>query len=91
LFPAIAEADRVLINGGFLAITDLDPIHRHKRPYHHKDGLFSYKQDYSEMFTASGMYFMVSKTSFSHRRPNFDLDGSERVSTTLLFKERDAY
>jgi ubiquinone/menaquinone biosynthesis C-methylase UbiE len=71
LFAAIAEADRVLKNGGFLAITDFDPISQHKRPYHHKPGVFSYKQDYSKFFTASGMYFLVSKTSFSHRQPVF--------------------
>jgi len=91
LLPAVAEADRVLRNGGFLAITDFDPIHQHKRPYHHKAGVFSFKQDYSKLFTASGMYSLVAKTSFSHHQPSFDPDGNERVSTTLLFKEMDAY
>jgi len=91
LFSAAAEADRVLKFGGFLAITDFDPIHRHKRAYHHKDGVFSYKQDYSQIFTGSGLYYLVAKNSFSHRQPFFDTDGNERVSTTLLFKEVDAY
>ena len=91
LFAAMAEADRVLKFGGFLAITDFDPIHRHKRPYHHKDGVFSFKQDYSKVFTESGLYYLVSKNSFSHRQSFFDADGNERVSTTLLFKEIDAY
>lgn len=91
LFAAVAEADRVLKFGGFLAITDFDPIHRHKRPYRHKDGVFSFKQDYAKMFTESGLYYLVSKNSFSHRQEYFDADGDERVSTTLLFKEVDAY
>jgi len=91
LFSAVAEADRVLKSGGFLAITDFDPIHRHKRPYHHKDGVFSFKQDYSKLFTESGGYYLVGKLSFSHRKLFFDQDGDERVSTTLLFKEVDAY
>ena len=91
LFPAMSEADRVLKNGGFIAITDFDPIQQHKRPYHHKEGIFSYKQDYSKLLLGSGMYFLVSKTSFSHRWPYFDADGGERVSTSLLFKEIDAY
>lgn len=91
LFSAIAEADRVLRSGGFLAITDFDPIHRHKRPYHHKDGVFSFKQDYSKLFTESGVYYLVWKNSFSHRQLFFDEDGNERISTTLLFKEIDAY
>ncbi len=91
LFAAMAEADRVLKFGGFLAITDFDPIHRHKRPYRHKDGVFSFKQDYAKMFTESGLYYVASKNSFSHRQTFFDTDGDERVSTTLLFKEVDAY
>ncbi len=91
LFAATAEADRVLKSGGFLAITDFDPIRRHKRPYHHKEGVFSFKQDYSRSFTESGLYYLVSKNSFSHRQLFFDVDGDERVSTTLLFKEFDAY
>ena len=91
LFSAIAEADRVLKNGGFVAITDFDPISQHKRPYHHKDSVFSFKQDYSKFFTGSGMYFLVSKSSFSHQQPFLDVDGDERLSTTLLFKEMDAY
>ena len=91
LLAAMAEADRVLKFGGFLAITDFDPIHRHKRAYRHKDGVSSFKQDYAKMFTESGLYYLVSKNSFSHRQAFFDTDGDERVSTTLLFKEVDAY
>jgi len=91
LFSAIAEADRVLKTGGFLAITDFDPIHRHKRPYHHNEGVFSFKQDYARFFTEGGMYYLVSKNSFSHRQTFFDADGNERISTAILFKETDAY
>ncbi len=91
LFKAIAEADRVLKCGGFLAVTDFDPIHRQKRPHHHKDGVFSYKQDYSKLFTSGGNYYLVSKKSYSLKQSFFDSDGGERVSTTLLFKELDAY
>lgn len=91
LFVAVAEADRVLKSGGFLAITDFEPIHQHKRPYHHKSGVFSFKQDYSQLFTTGGAFYLAGKISFSHRQPFFDADGNERVSTTLLFKEIDAY
>ena len=71
LFSAIAEADRVLKTGGFLVITDFDPVRQHKRSYHHKEGVFSFKQDYSRVFTKSGMYYLVSKNSFSHRQSFF--------------------
>lgn len=89
LLTVVAEADRVLKPGGFLAITDFDPIVRHKKAYHHKEGVFSYKQDYSTCFTQSGLYSLIAKHSSSLRQAHFDVDGNERVSTTILFKEID--
>lgn len=91
LIRALSEADRVLRAGGFLAITDFDPGVMHKRPYTHREGVFSYKQDYSKFYTESGLYYMVSKAAFSHRQAFFDPVADERVSLTLLYKEMDAY
>jgi len=91
LFKAVAEADRVLKPGGFLAILDFDPIHRHKRPYHHKEGIFTYKHQYSNLFTASGHYYLVAKESFSHAENFFSKDPNERISVNVLYKEIDAY
>lgn len=91
LFQAISAADRVLKPGGFLAILDFDPIQRHKRPYHHKEGLFTYKNQYSRFFTESGHYYLVAKESFSHGHNHFSKDGNERISINILYKEPDAY
>jgi ubiquinone/menaquinone biosynthesis C-methylase UbiE len=91
LFAAIAEADRVLRPDGFLAIVDFDPAERHKRLYHHKESLFSYKRQYADLFTASGHYHLVSKHSLSHAGHSFVKDSGERVSLCLLYKEPDAY
>lgn len=91
LLKSLSEADRVLRAGGFLAITDFDPGRIYKRPYIHQEGLFSYKQDYSRFFTDSGLYYLVSKNSFSHRRDFFDDENDERISLSLLFKEMDPY
>ncbi len=91
LLMALAEADRVLRPGGFLAITDFDPGMKCKRPYIHKEGIFSYKQDYSKFYTESGLYYLVSKQSFSHRQTFFDLDTVERVSLSVLYKELEPY
>jgi SAM-dependent methyltransferase len=91
LLKSLAEADRVLRAGGFLAITDFDPGRMYKRPYVHQEGLFSYKQDYSKFYTDSGLYYLVSKCSFSHRKDFFDHESDERVSLSLLFKEMDPY
>jgi ubiquinone/menaquinone biosynthesis C-methylase UbiE len=91
VFTAVAEADRVLKNGGFLAILDFDPGQRLKRPYHHKPGLFSYKNSYSDFFTAGGHYYLVAKESFSHGASHFSIDGDERISVCVLYKETEAY
>ncbi len=91
LLQALSEADRVLKPSGFLAITDFDPGAMHKRPYSHREGIFSYKQDYARFYTESGLYYLVSKQSFSHRQNYFDLVGDERVSLSLLYKEQDPY
>lgn len=91
LMRALAEADRVLAPGGFLALTDFDPGTRQKRPYSHAAGLYSFKQDYASVYTQTGLYYLVGKHSHSHRQPFFDEEPGERVSTSILFKERDAY
>jgi ubiquinone/menaquinone biosynthesis C-methylase UbiE len=91
IFRAVAEADRVLKSGGFLVIVDFDPARRHKRPYHHKPGLFSYKTSYADFFTAGGHYYLVAKDSFAHGGDGFALDSDERISVSVLYKEIDAY
>ena len=91
ILKAVAEADRVLKSGGFLAILDFDPGNRHKRAYHHKPGLFSYKTSYADFFTASGHYYLVAKDSFSHSEHAFSLDSDERVSICILYKEPEPY
>ncbi len=91
LFKSLAEADRVLKPGGFLAILDFDPKLRHRRAYLHKPGLFSYKNSYPEFFTSCGHYYLVAKESFSHEANHFSKDSDERVSVSVLYKELDAY
>ena len=91
IFKAIAEADRVLKNGGFLAIFDFDPGLRSKRAYSHKDTVFSYKNSYSNFFTSGGHYYLLGKESFSHNENYFSIDSNERLSLTILYKELDAY
>jgi SAM-dependent methyltransferase len=91
LLKTVAEADRVLKPGGFLAITDFDPGSRYRRSYSHVEGAFSYKQDYTRPFLESGHYYLAGKHCFSHRYPRFDEDSDERVATSILYRDPDAY
>ena len=91
LLKSLAEADRVLNPGGYMVITDFDPGTQRKRAYSHFPGLFSYKQNYGSLYTSTGLYYLIGKKSFSHRSPVFDADADERVSTQILYKEKDAF
>lgn len=91
LMTAMAHADRVLRAGGFLAILDFDPSRPHRREYHHRPGLFSYKQDYAGIFAATGQYKLFGKRSFSHSSHHFARDPDERVAMSFLYKETDPY
>jgi ubiquinone/menaquinone biosynthesis C-methylase UbiE len=91
IFQAVAEADRVLKKGGFLAILDFDPGQQHKRIYRHKEGIYSYKTSHADFFTAGGQYYLVAKESFSHAGTQFTTDPDERLSLSILYKEEDCY
>jgi ubiquinone/menaquinone biosynthesis C-methylase UbiE len=91
LLAAVAEANRVLRPGGFLVILDFDPSQPHMREYHHSPGLFSYKQDYPALFTATGQFRLFAKRSFSHAGPHFVRDPNERVAMSFLYKEDAPY
>jgi len=91
LLKSISEADRVLKPGGYLAITDFDPGDRQKVSYIHKSGVYSFKQDYSACFLETGLYYLVAKSAFSHRQQYFDTSHQERVSVSLLYKEKTPY
>ena len=91
LIQSFAEADRVLKPGGFMAITDFDPGNRYKKKYNHTDGVYSYKQDYTALLLNSGLYYLTGKHCYSHRKSFFDVDFDERISTSILYKEKTPY
>lgn len=87
LLPRIvAETDRVLSDGGTLAIIDFDPPSPRRRRFRHHEGLWSYKMDYSQLFTAFPQYVLSTKSSMSHHGPAFTPDETERVAVWVLNK-----
>jgi ubiquinone/menaquinone biosynthesis C-methylase UbiE len=87
-YKAIMEANRVLKNGGFLAILDFDHGGLKVNPYKHATGVFTFKNDYSGMSLASNFYSLVSKWSFSLKGGFFTEERDERISVDVLFKEK---
>ena len=87
----ISEADRLVKNGGFLSIIDFDTPFPFSNEYRHKKGVFSHKQNNSDVFVASGLYSVVNKFQFSHNNFFFDKEINERLSLTLLYKEIEIF
>ncbi len=92
VLKSMAEADRVLKPGGYMAITDFDPMTPYRRPWVHQEGLFTYKQDYAQIPLSTCLYALAAKQSFAASAvEGFERNPDERCSVTLLYKEHQPY
>lgn len=83
----VAEADRVLKDGGVLCIVDFDPDVPSRRAYHHRPGLWSYKMDHSRLFLANPAYRLAHKVSASHAGIQWHPDPQERIGLWICRKD----
>lgn len=97
LHRTVAEADRVLADAdddraGVLAIVDFDPDRPHRRPYHHREGIWSYKMDYSQLFVANPTYRLSDKIPFRYAEapPSWAIDPEQRAAMWILQKDSRA-
>jgi ubiquinone/menaquinone biosynthesis C-methylase UbiE len=89
----ITEADRCLKSsknhsiggGGFLAILDFDPIAAYKVLYKHKEGLYSFKDDYTRYFLDL-KYKIIAKENYIENDVGYSNEIDNRISITLLQK-----
>lgn len=78
-FRCIAEADRVLQDDGFLAISDfLVPIPYHN-VYSHREGVRSFKLEFSRYFLAHPAYNLIHRTLNHDKSDLFNPDRREGV------------
>jgi SAM-dependent methyltransferase len=93
LLKSVAEIDRLLDDGGFIVIGDFLPSNQLKVPYHHlpEHRVFTYKQDYSAPFLASGLYRLVCMLTGDHDSKDLrtDVEESRRIGVFLLQKIGD--
>ena len=61
LFVVAAEGDRVLRNFGYLIIHDFLPDYPNKVPYKHREGIFSYKMDYANLWLGNPAYSLFHR------------------------------
>jgi len=95
LMAAAAEIDRLVVDGGHLVIGDFLPSTNTMVPYHHLpgSGVWTFKQDYARLFTASGLYQAVLTLVGAHggALPASDTADAERVGYAVLHKSLGAY
>lgn len=93
LFQIAFECDRILRDSGMLLIVDFMPPFPYKNPYHHLEGLQSYKLDYSKMFLWNPAYrLMHMETADLPKDPNTPVSPDSCVGLTVLLKDhRYAY
>jgi SAM-dependent methyltransferase len=89
LHRSVAEADRVLRNGGLLVILDFDAPHPVAREYHHVPGVTSYKLNTSALFLADPAYVLAEKSSFSATGVDWEADPGERIGLWICRKDTD--
>jgi ubiquinone/menaquinone biosynthesis C-methylase UbiE len=85
-FMIAAEANRVLRDGGFLAISDFCPSRAYRNPYAHKPGLYAYKMDYARMFAWNPAYRLLGRSYYEHSICN-TFDADEAAAVDVLKKD----
>lgn len=93
-FKVVSEIDRVLKNGGVLIIIDFFSEAALKNVYEHiKDfKAYAFKQNYDEVFTASKLYYLLDKSTWSHSTKELDASSNyhDKYSISLLKKDISA-
>jgi len=89
LFKIASEADRVLKNKGMIIIKDFHPPFPYKNKYSHCDNIYSYKMDYSCLFTWNPTYTIFSSNILAHDKSANREIVDERISLTLLQKNTE--
>jgi ubiquinone/menaquinone biosynthesis C-methylase UbiE len=82
----VAEIDRILKPGSFLAIEDFDAPNKIQNPYKHDSRVVTFKEDYAQRFIEGFGYHLIEKHSYSHKFDSFAIDPDERIATAVLFK-----
>lgn len=97
LARSICSIDSFVKDGGLLLLGDFFPDYQQRRRYHHlpNESVFTYKQDYSGIFTSLGLYKELARFTYNHDIPySYSLQPSPpaaRGVCSLLHKALDDY
>lgn len=87
LFASIAEIDRMVADRGYLVVADFSPDLPTRVPYHHlpRGTVWTFKQDYAQLFLQSQLYELVDEVFGSHG-PEDGMRSETRTAVKLLRK-----
>ena len=86
LFRIAQECNRVLKPDGWVVILDFFAPMPTRRPYHHREGVYSYKMDYRKLFDWHPAYTCFSHEINHHASDEFTDDPQEWVAISVLRK-----
>lgn len=93
LLKVAAEINRILKNGGSLIIVDFFSAIPQRNVYHHlpNQNMYSYKQDYGDLFIASRTFFPIAKDTLNHELKSYcaNDDFYNKYCVSLLKKSVD--
>lgn len=88
ILRVISEVDRILKEGGIVAISDFETTIPYRRPNKHHENLWTYKYDMAQLFIGNPQYTLMEKRSFFDNGEGFAEDMQERCAVNILYKER---
>lgn len=88
LYFVTSRIDRWVEEGGLLIIGDFGYPGFFKRPYHHREGLYTWKMDYGTFFFSSGKYLEILKLRYPYeeRKVSPRVDPYDCASLWILRK-----
>jgi len=93
IFQSIANMDKCVKCRGKLVLADFAPYYPYKRVYHHytKEKVYTYKQNYENVFLSFNTYKTIRKISFNHDDQSEEADNSNNASIVILKKSLNEY
>ena len=88
LFRIAMEFDRVLKDGGIVVITDFISSIPYKNEYSHSPGVYSYKMDYSTLFTWNPFYSIVYQRNVNMNDLSIICDDTDNQITLTVIRKR---
>ncbi len=89
LSQAIANIDSLIKPNGHIIISDFYTPFPRANDYHHLDGIFTYKQDYSLPFKSLNIYTEIYRNSGPVKHSNFDNVDPYDVWTLISVLQKD--